>query len=677
MKKIVIALIAAYIGFFAIQIYQKNEFNKKQGDEKWQYFKKVIFDKDIDKMAINPNDSLLRWDSDIYLKIDGHPSIEDVKSIKAIVSQLNILIAPKKIQFTNESSQALTLTFLNKSEIEIFTHDWPQNAFSRSSIGGVIVFRKGEIKTKVIRKGEIKTKVIAAGQVIRIDSTTQVQRNNHIVKGMVNLVLGLGVPTKKMTRQQNGSFDCYGNYISGGGPNLDSVLTKYCFFDIYGNNLNQFKYDRYKNSIFNSSCKNCAELTDIDKYIVKTFYSNKLDEIIAKHNLTWRNKNFKTFYFILIALCAALILLLYYSGFVKRTIFLTIDSKLKNNWISFNCKIISVYLLFVTVWISTSLLDSYIWTTTDKLLFPLGFHTFITLMAETIFVWLVYVLASLNIIYLIEKVWLTRSEQFAKQQLFSFIVFVISILFTKYLLDHVVFKIYFYFAPLYVGAALGIVRFLYNYSNYQKKLAVIDKEQEIKTLRELKTRAELNALQSKINPHFLYNALNSIAGLAHENADKVEQMAIALSKLFRYSINKEDSDFTTVQNEVEMVAIYLEIEKVRFEDRLVYSIEVKEDAKDKKIPRFIIQSLVENAIKHGIANVTEKATLNLAISLVKNKLLVKVSDNGSAFPEDLITGFGLNGIYEKLDILYPNRYVIKMQNGANKNISILLDMPEK
>jgi LytS/YehU family sensor histidine kinase len=256
--------------------------------------------------------------------------------------------------------------------------------------------------------------------------------------------------------------------------------------------------------------------------------------------------------------------------------------------------------------------------------------------------------------------------------LFSFIIFVISIVFTKYLLDVYVFKIYFYFAPLYVGVALGLVRFLFNYSNYIKKLAVVEKEQEIKLLRELKTRTELNALQSKINPHFLYNALNSIAGLAHENADKVEQMAIALSKLFRYSINKEDTDFATVQNEVEMVAIYLEIEKIRFEDRLEYSIEVADEAKDKKIPMFVIQPLIENAIKHGIANVAGKAMLTLAIFFDNKKLYIRVGDNGPAFPEDLITGFGLQGIYEKLDILYSGHYEIKIHNGADKNISIIL-----
>jgi LytS/YehU family sensor histidine kinase len=224
-----------------------------------------------------------------------------------------------------------------------------------------------------------------------------------------------------------------------------------------------------------------------------------------------------------------------------------------------------------------------------------------------------------------------------------------------------------------VGGVLGLIRFLLNYSNYQKSLVIIDKEHEIKALRELKTRAELNALQSKINPHFLYNALNSIAGLAHENADKVEQMALALSKLFRYTINKEDNDFTSVKDEVEMVSIYLDIEKVRFDNKLHYQLTVENGVENEQIPKFIIQPLVENAIKHGISQITTEGILNLHIYRDTEGLHMTVSDNGPGFPEDVMTGYGLQGIYEKLDILYPGRYEIKMQNGANKNISLILN----
>jgi sensor histidine kinase YesM len=648
MKKIIIVLIAAYIGFFAFQIYRKVEYKNNRADQRWQYFKQVIFDQDIDRMPITQN-NITQWNTDIKIKIEGHPTEEDLKTVKATITQLNTLIAPKRILFADFSSKPdMYIMFNDRSEIGPI-NTWPKNVFSRCAIWTEIFYRDEIIA---------KYKITGAEQYIRTDSTTQAQRKTYIVKGMVNILLGLGIPHKKSQLEKSWQ------------PN-------YSYFDNEGNNLEKLHYNGYKNSVFNSYCKNCTELSDIDNYIIKTYYSPKLYKLIENHNEAWYFRNFITFYYILIALCAVLIIFLYFSGFLGRTIFLFIDNKLRNKWISFNCKTVSVYLLFLVGWISTSILLSYIQRTDDKLLFPLGFHIFLTAIAKANFVWLAYILTSVNVIYVIEKVWLTRSEQFAKQQLFSFIIFVISILFTTYLLDHFIFKIYFYYAPLYVGGALGIARFLFNYSNYQRKLAVVEKEQEIKVLRELKTRAELNALQSKINPHFLYNALNSIAGLAHENADKVEQMAMALSKLFRYSINKEETDFATVQNEVEMVAIYLEIEKVRFDDRLEYSIQVADEAKDKKIPMFIIQPMVENAIKHGIANVTGKAILTLSIAFDKNKLLIKVSDNGPAFPEDLITGFGLHGIYEKLDILYPGRYEIKMQNGADKNISVLLSTSER
>ncbi len=206
------------------------------------------------------------------------------------------------------------------------------------------------------------------------------------------------------------------------------------------------------------------------------------------------------------------------------------------------------------------------------------------------------------------------------------------------------------------------------------------KEQEIKTanevklanLRELKTKAELNALHSKINPHFLYNALNSIAGLSAINAEKTEQMALSLSKLFRYSINMEQNDWTTFADELEMVQIYLNIEKVRFDDRLDYSIEIPEELKSNPVPRFIIQPLVENAIKHGISNRTENGKIKVSINREGNWLEIRVADNGPDFPKELSPGFGLQSIYDKLEILYPNRFEIHFLNAPDKHILIKL-----
>lgn len=215
-------------------------------------------------------------------------------------------------------------------------------------------------------------------------------------------------------------------------------------------------------------------------------------------------------------------------------------------------------------------------------------------------------------------------------------------------------------------------RALISYFIFKEKDLILENETKLSRLRELKTKAELAALHSRINPHFLYNSLNSIAGLAHEDANKTEQMALSLSKLFRYSINRDQSDWTTFKEEANMVKIYLDVEKVRFDDRLDYSIEIQKDLEDHRIPRFIIQPLVENAVKHGLSKSIEKGEIKIKVEQEGQKILVSVSDNGPDFPKDLIPGFGIQSIYDKLEILYKGKFELNFINSPNKQVLIKL-----
>jgi sensor histidine kinase YesM len=452
-------------------------------------------------------------------------------------------------------------------------------------------------------------------------------------------------------------------------------------FDERGNLSCHNVYDpKFPNSIFNPNCYNCTELAEIDKYIIKTFYSQDIGKKIETYNLNGQKQRFFMFFPIKIGIVIAIFIVLYFTGYFEQ-IFAFLDRRIRLKWLAINNKVLFVIILFSIAYTITNYLNYYVlvssvFTKLDKPAFSQPFRAIFFL--RSIFIplafWIAYILIPVNFIYLVEKVIFPKFNQFAKQQLFSFIALVASISILVYLLKGQELPMYLgvWWVSLSVITLIGIARFLYNYTAYQKKLAIIDKEQELTQLRELKTRAELNALQSKINPHFLYNALNSIAGLAHENASKVEQMALALSKLFRYSINKEDDDFTMVQNEVEMVSIYLDIEKVRFGDKLQYQVTLPKELEKERIPKFIIQPLVENAIKHGISQITSAGLLTLEISKSDTSLKIMVSDNGSDFPEDLMTGYGLQNIYEKLDILYPERYEVILQNGRNKNISVIL-----
>jgi len=199
------------------------------------------------------------------------------------------------------------------------------------------------------------------------------------------------------------------------------------------------------------------------------------------------------------------------------------------------------------------------------------------------------------------------------------------------------------------------------------------KELETLQLKEQLTQAQLDVLHAKINPHFLYNALNSIAGLALTDGHKTRQMAVSLSKFFRYSINREQSNLTTLQEEMEMVETYLTIEKVRFEDLLNYEIKIEPGLEELKIPRFLLQPLVENAVKHGLKGDRHELFIHIHAQRDGKKLSLSVQDNGLPFVDNFEPGYGLKSVYNKLDLLFPEKYEVVLFNTPVKQVSILIE----
>lgn len=191
-------------------------------------------------------------------------------------------------------------------------------------------------------------------------------------------------------------------------------------------------------------------------------------------------------------------------------------------------------------------------------------------------------------------------------------------------------------------------------------------------MKEAKAEAEVKALQSQINPHFLYNALNSIAGLAHTDADKTEKMALSLSDLFRHTINRKAEKVNSLQDEVNLVRNYLEIEQIRFGDRLRFSIDVDPGLLAVEIPMFMLQPLVENAIKHGVSKIEGQGNIVLNINKKEKGVLISVQDNGPDFPEGLVSGHGLQTVYDLLRFTYGDKAGISWKNQPKKEITIYI-----
>jgi two-component system LytT family sensor kinase len=217
------------------------------------------------------------------------------------------------------------------------------------------------------------------------------------------------------------------------------------------------------------------------------------------------------------------------------------------------------------------------------------------------------------------------------------------------------------------------VIFAYHMQKERMNTRLKEKDLDVLRLNQMKTQAQLATLQSKINPHFLYNSLNAIASLIHEDADKAESMTLKLSKLFRYSINQNQEALVLLRDEMEIVSTYLDIEKVRFGERINFHIRIDESLMNAKIPRFLIQPLVENALKHGLNNVTEHGELNIDIKQT-DKIVISIADNGIPFPDELGMGYGLQSTYDKLELLYPNAYELQILNQPLKEIKIQIPL---
>lgn len=223
----------------------------------------------------------------------------------------------------------------------------------------------------------------------------------------------------------------------------------------------------------------------------------------------------------------------------------------------------------------------------------------------------------------------------------------------------------------YINALVtGLIYTAVNYVELERKRKMNEKELELTKLMALKTKAELDALHSKINPHFLYNALNSIADLSITDGKKARKMTIALADLFRYSINYSNNNYSTVKDEVEMANVYLQIEKIRFEDKLNYTLKVEDGLNNYLVPRFILQPLAENAVKHGLKATGQMTEINLEVKREGTGLVMNVADSGPAFPDELNPGYGVKSVYDKLDLLFPDNYEMRFSNQPVKQVSL-------
>lgn len=185
------------------------------------------------------------------------------------------------------------------------------------------------------------------------------------------------------------------------------------------------------------------------------------------------------------------------------------------------------------------------------------------------------------------------------------------------------------------------------YDDLQEKLKIESK------LQNLVTRAELETLKSQINPHFLFNSLNSISSLTMTSPEKAQEMVIKLSDFLRYSLSHDKNEKTSLQKEFENLKRYLEIEKVRFGKRLNFVYSIPESSYKHMIPNMILQPLIENSIKHGVYNSSDEVQVEISCKEEKDYLVIEISnDYDPEVKKPKGEGIGLKSIRKRLQLIY-------------------------
>jgi two-component system sensor histidine kinase AlgZ len=188
--------------------------------------------------------------------------------------------------------------------------------------------------------------------------------------------------------------------------------------------------------------------------------------------------------------------------------------------------------------------------------------------------------------------------------------------------------------------------------------------------------AELRALEAQLNPHFLFNCLNSIRGLVVENPTQAQDMITRLANILRYNLNRDVNHTVPLASEVKVVGDYLALESVRFEDRLHVRFAIGPGADQIPIPSMLLQTLVENALKHGIAPLPAGGELLIRASVERGSMTVEVENTGRlAEPEPDSTGVGLDNARERLRILYGDRASIKLRNREDGHVVATVLIP--
>ncbi len=245
--------------------------------------------------------------------------------------------------------------------------------------------------------------------------------------------------------------------------------------------------------------------------------------------------------------------------------------------------------------------------------------------------------------------------------------------------ERAMFKFYFilvYFNITFLlTLAWNLFYFTLKYINSNAELS-IEKLQMASALKDL----ELKNIKSNLQPHFIFNALSSIRSLIIENQDKAREAVSQLSNILRNSLISEKAELVELKKEIHIVQDYLSLEGIRYEERLQVTYHINKDCLQSLIPPMLLQTLVENAIKHGIAMSPSGGTIDISINAKKDIKTVIIIENTGIYERNVIPnkegGFGIDASIKRLYYLYGNLASLSISNTNTNTVITVLEIPK-
>ena len=189
------------------------------------------------------------------------------------------------------------------------------------------------------------------------------------------------------------------------------------------------------------------------------------------------------------------------------------------------------------------------------------------------------------------------------------------------------------------------------------------------------TAARLDLLRTQIQPHFLFNTLHGIAELMHEDVDAADRMVMRLSELLRATLETGGKQEVSLRDELSLLERYIDIQRMRLGERLRFSTDVDPRALDRAVPMLLLQPLVENSVRHAIADRRDGGRIDIRAREENDRLVIDVEDDGPGISETPANGIGLTNVRDRLQHLYGSAQTLRLTRAANGGTIVHIEVP--